>query len=392
MKKRLFAFALAALLLCSMLASCDVGNGLVGELLADYEGDLDLGALLDRFVGNDATVGVPEGDVLEGYPEVETEIDVDWAEDLTEVWTEGYWEEETVVCETWVEETWPVDTEVDTTEIAWETEIPVDPMPPSLQDVLVMDGDLGDWYTNNWMPYWGAHFGADTLDAWVGEVGEDDGFTMMVTCDLEYVYMAFDVNDTTIRTCENGTYQGDAFQIQLDLGGLCGESGTFERGVFYSFGLQEDGSAQVTVQCIASDAAASVDYVMNTLDEAEGGLMGATKVREDGTGWTAEIAIPWENLIFYLIAKLGINDLNEIKIDSDKVKVVMLVCYLDYDQDGMITGAWGTSKAKGSLVTSEGWYPENGGITLWFDPGDFRVGDFDLESCDFEEAIYNYVE
>lgn len=387
MKKKLFAFALAALLLCTMLASCDVGNGLVGELLADYEGELDLGALLDRFVGNDATIGVPEGDVLEGHPEVETDIEVEWAEDMTEVWTEGYWGDETVSYETWVEETWPVETvPADTTEIAWETELPVDPM-PSLQDVLIMDGDLGDWRANNWLPYWGAYFGADTLDAWLGEVGEADGFTMMVTCDLEYVYMAFDVNDTTIRACENGTYQGDAFQIQLDLGGICGESGMYERGVFYSFGLQEDGSAHITVQCITSDAAASVDYVMSSQDQAIGGLMGATKVREDGSGWTAEIAIPWENLLFDLIAKLGINDLDDLKIDSDNVKAVMLVCYLDYDQDGVITGAWGTSKVKGSLVTGEGWYPENGGITLWFDPGDFRVEDFDIE-----DAIYNYVE
>ena len=179
--------------------------------------------------------------------------------------------------------------------------------------------------------------------------------------------------------CENGTYQGDCFQIQLDLGGLCGVSGMYERGIFYSFGLQEDGSAHVTVQCVQDDVVASVDYVMSSQDAAIGGLMGATVVREDGSGWVAEIAIPWENLIFDLIAKLGINDLDDLKIDSDNVKAVMLVCYLDYDQDGMITGAWGTSNKMGSLATGEGWYPENGGIILWFNPGDFRVGDFDLE-------------
>ena len=376
MKKRLFAFALTALLLCSMLASCDMGNGLVGELL----GDLDLDAVLDRFLGDEILGVVPEEDVLY-HPDqgigIETKVEETWVEE----WTEGPWIEET-----WVEETWPVETEEWTTEIEWDTELPVDPI-PSLQDVLVMDGDLGDWHTNNWLPYWSARYDKDNLDAWVGEVGNDGGFTMMVTCDTEYVYMAFDVNDTTIRYCENGTYQGDCFQIQLDLGGLCGQSGMYERGIFYSFGLQEDGSAQVTVQCITSDAAASVDYVMDSQDEALGGLKGATVVREDGSGWVAEIAIPWENLIFDLIAKLGINDLDDLKIDSDNVKAVMLVCYLDYDQDGMITGAWGTSNKMGSLATGEGWYPENGGITLWFDPGDMRV-----ESFDIEDAIYNYVE
>ncbi|MBQ2807025.1 MAG: hypothetical protein IJF08_08245 [Clostridia bacterium] len=376
MKKRLFAFALTALLLCSMLASCDMGNGLVGELL----GDLDLDAVLDRFLGDEILGVVPEEDVLY-HPDqgigIETKVEETWVEE----WTEGPWIEET-----WVEETWPVETEEWTTEIEWDTELPVDPI-PSLQDVLVMDGDLGDWHTNNWLPYWSARYDKDNLDAWVGEVGNDGGFTMMVTCDTEYVYMAFDVNDTTIRYCENGTYQGDCFQIQLDLGGLCGQSGMYERGIFYSFGLQEDGSAQVTVQCITSDAAASVDYVMDSQDEALGGLKGATVVREDGSGWVAEIAIPWENLIFDLIAKLGINDLDDLKIDSDNVKAVMLVCYLDYDQDGMITGAWGTSNKMGSLATGEGWYPENGGITLWFDPGDMRV-----ESFDIEDAIYYNVE
>ena len=376
MKTKLFAFALTALLLCSMLASCDMGNGLVGELL----GDLDLDAVLDQFLGEEILGVVPEEDVLYQPDQgigIETKVEETWVEE----WTEGPWIEET-----WVEETWPVETEEWTTEIEWDTELPVDPI-PSLQDVLVMDGDLGDWHTNNWLPYWSARYDKDNLDAWVGEVGNDGGFTMMVTCDTEYVYMAFDVNDTTIRYCENGTYQGDCFQIQLDLGGLCGQSGMYERGIFYSFGLQEDGTAQVTVQCITSDAAASVDYVMDSQDEALGGLKGATVVREDGSGWVAEIAIPWENLIFDLIAKLGINDLDDLKIDSDNVKAVMLVCYLDYDQDGMITGAWGTSNKMGSLATGEGWYPENGGITLWFDPGDMRV-----ESFDIEDAIYDYVE
>ena len=376
MKTKLFAFALTALLLCSMLASCDMGNGLVGELL----GDLDLDAVLDQFLGEEILGVVPEEDVLYQPDQgigIETKVEETWVEE----WTEGPWIEET-----WIEETWPVETEEWTTEIEWDTELPVDPI-PSLQDVLVMDGDLGDWHTNNWLPYWSARYDKDNLDAWVGEVGNDGGFTMMVTCDTEYVYMAFDVNDTTIRYCENGTYQGDCFQIQLDLGGLCGVSGMYERGIFYSFGLQEDGSAQVTVQCITSDAAASVDYVMDSQDEALGGLKGATVVREDGSGWVAEIAIPWENLIFDLIAKLGINDLDDLKIDSDNVKAVMLVCYLDYDQDGMITGAWGTSNKMGSLATGEGWYPENGGITLWFDPGDMRV-----ESFDIEDAIYDYVE
>lgn len=376
MKKRIFALAIACLLLCGCLAGCDMGNGLVGELL----GDLDLDAVLDQFLGEEILGVVPEEDVLYQPDQgigIETKVEETWVEE----WTEGPWIEET-----WIEETWPVETEEWTTEIEWDTELPVDPI-PSLQDVLVMDGDLGDWHTNNWLPYWSARYDKDNLDAWVGEVGNDGGFTMMVTCDTEYVYMAFDVNDTTIRYCENGTYQGDCFQIQLDLGGLCGQSGMYERGIFYSFGLQEDGTAQVTVQCVQDDVVASVDYVMDSQDEALGGLKGATVVREDGSGWVAEIAIPWENLIFDLIAKLGINDLNDLKIDSDNVKAVMLVCYLDYDQDGMITGAWGTSNKMGSLATGEGWYPENGGITLWFDPGDMRV-----ESFDIEDAIYYNVE
>ncbi len=362
MKKTITILLLTALCM-TVFASCDLGNGLVAELLGEINQEH---VLVDPPLQNwedEVTLSTSPVDIV---PPMNPSIDT-----FVEETTAEYWSED----ETFVDE-W---TEQDTTEIYWETEVPpIDPM-PSLQGVLTMDGDLSDWHANGWINYWWAHYDRDTLDAWVGELSEDDGFTMLVTCDLEYVYLAFDVNDNTIRYSENGTYNGDAFQIQLDLGGLCGQAGVFERGVFYSFGLQEDGSAHVTVQCIASDAAASVDYVMSTQDDAEGGLMGATVVREDGSGWIAEIAIPWMVLLNDITAKLGLENMNDLRIDSDNIKAVMLVCYLNQDPDGMITGAWGTANEKGALINGEGWYPENGGIRLWFDPGDLRVECYDIE-------------
>ncbi len=364
MKKTITMLLLTALCV-TVFTSCDLGNGLVAELLGERHPE----HVIDSPVQNwedEVTISTSPIDIA---PPMPPSIDT-----FAEETTAEYWSEDETFVDEWTEE--------DTTEIVtWETEIatPDIEVVPSLQGVLTMDGDLSDWNSNGWIPYWGSYYDRDTLDAWVGELNEDDGFTMLVACDLEYVYLAFDVSDNTIKYSEDGTYNGDAFQIQLDLGGLCGQAGVFERGVFYSFGLQEDGFAHVTVQCIASDAAASVDYVMSASDDEEGGLMGATVVREDGSGWRAEIAIPWVVLLNDITAKLWLESMNDLQIDSDNIKAVMLVCYLNYDQDGMVTGAWGTAKEKGALLNGEGWYPENGGIELWFDPGDLRVASYDIE-------------
>ena len=389
MKTRLLALAIAALMLCGSLVGCDVGGGIVGDLLADYEGELDFGALLDMF-GKEQTFEQPAdpweetlgGDYI--YNEVPTP-DTDLWEEQT--WYDETWIEETWVEETWPVETWPVETEpqvtepADTTEIVEETKPDIDAV-ISLQDVLVLDGDLGDWLTNNWIPIWQKEFDASNLDPWVGDPEPGEGFTMYTTCDSEYVYMAFEVHDPTPTYSDDGTYSGDAFQIQLDLGGLCAQSGEFERGIFYSFGMQKDGTMDVSVQCIYQDLASDLSYVMASDDSPEwreGEVKGVTREKEDGSGWVAEFAISWETLIRDVISKVGYKNIADLGLTTDNIKAVMLVCYIDREGNDGITGAWGTSLGKGKLTTAEGWYPENGGIVLGFDPAEFGVEDLNLD-------------
>ena len=345
--KRIIALCILTALCLTFLCSCDMGNGLIAELFGNYGVDIE-----------------PGGDVLvnpiEPYPDVQTDVAIDietWTEIATEPPVE-YPVDDTVGCET---DTYPPDC-----------------IEPSAQ--LSLDGDLSEW---SWIDCWKQDFDASNLDPWMGEIGESDGFTMYVSCDTQYVYIAFDVRDTTPAYSATDTYNGDAFQIQLDLGGVFGQSGEYERAVFYSFGVQEDGSVNLTAQCIKDDAASTVDYVLSS---KEGGLKGVTKVKQDGTGWIAELAIPWETLAGDALAKLGVNSLDGLGIDSDNLKVVMLVCYIDrQEQEGNVLGAWGTPKVPGSLTSGEGWYPEGGGIELWFDPGDLRVEDYDIESAYYDQ-------
>lgn len=345
--KRTIAICILTALCLTCLCSCDMGNGLIAELFGKYgveELPIEPSPMPVETIPNYGLEDVvPDYSVEETWTEIATEPPVEYPTG----------DDDTIGMET------------GTVEPDY-----IDPAPQQ----LVLDGDLSDWAL---VDCWKQDYDASNLDAWVGEVG-DGGFTMYVSCDLEFVYLAFDVRDTTPVYSETDTYNGDCFQIQLDLGGIFGQSGAYERAVFYSFGVQEDGSVNLTAQCIKDDVVSTVDYVMSS---KEGDLKGVTVAKTDGSGWIAEFAIPWERLVYDALDKLGTNNLNDLRIDSDNVKVVMLVCYIDRQvQNNQVIGAWGTSKVPGALATAEGWYPENGGIELWFDPGDLRVEDFDIEA------------
>ena len=242
-------------------------------------------------------------------------------------------------------------------------------------DVLVLDGDLSDWqmYSDLWAP---CVFDASNLDPWVGEVG-DKGFTMYTTSDMNYVYFAFDVRDDDVQFSDDGLYNGDAFQIQIDFSGWAADTEAFYRAIFYSFGLQEDGTVDVTVQCIMDDAASSIDYKMGSDDEEawrEGEIKGITKKKDDGSGWIAEYAVSWETLYRDITQKLESQGefVPDFMPGKDEVKLHMLICYLDHatngdGSDAGIVGAWGTPQVRDSLGNGAGWYPENAGVITHYD-------------------------
>ena len=240
-----------------------------------------------------------------------------------------------------------------------------------LSTKIKLDGDVSDWQKGGFQRYDIDKF---NLDPWSGEVDEDWSINLWFSADAQYLYIAFKINDKTVLYSDDGLYNGDAFQIQLDFNGWAAATENFERAVFYSFGLQEDNTVDMTVQCIYTDGASQIDYTMASDDEEEwreGEVKGVTKAAEDGSGWFAEFAISWQTLYNDISNKL-LNDelpVPEWTGGEDEVSLNMLICYLDHNvtedgSDAGIVGAWGTSHALGSLKAGDGWYPESAGMTL----------------------------
>ena len=243
-----------------------------------------------------------------------------------------------------------------------------------LSTQISLDGDVSDWQNGGFQRY---DIDKYNLDAWVGEVKDDWSINLWFSADAEFLYIAFKINDPDVQYSSDNGYDKDAFQIQLDFNGWAANTEAFGRAVFYSFGLQEDGTVDMTVQCIEGDTASTVDYTMASDDEEEwreGHVKGATKKAEDGSGWYAEFAISWQTLYNDISEKLtvGGEEVPSWTGGEDKVSLNMLVCYLDHDSnedgsDAGIVGAWGTSNALGSLAAGDGWYPEAAGMVLTLD-------------------------
>ena len=235
-----------------------------------------------------------------------------------------------------------------------------------LASVITLDGDVSDWQANGFQRY---DIDCYNLRSFVGEVDENWSINLWFSADTEFLYIAFKINDPVVTYSDDEQYNMDAFQIQLDFNGWAAATESFERAVFYSFGLQEDGTVDMTVQCIYTDGQSAVDYKMASDDEEEwreGYVKGATKKAEDGSGWYAEFAISWQTLYNDISNKL-LNDelpVPEWTGGEDEVSLNMLVCYLDHDETGAMTGAWGTCAAYDAFVDGSAWYPENSGMTL----------------------------
>ena len=235
-----------------------------------------------------------------------------------------------------------------------------------LSTVISLDGDVSDWQANGFQRY---DIDCYNLRTFVGELDENWSINLWFSADSEFLYIAFKINDPVVTYSDDEQYNMDAFQIQLDFNGWAAATESFERAVFYSFGLQEDGTVDMTVQCIYTDGASAVDYKMASDDEEEwreGYVKGATKKAEDGSGWYAEFAISWQTLYNDISNKL-LNDelpVPEWTGGEDEVSLNMLVCYLDHDETGAMTGAWGTCAAYDAFVDGSAWYPENSGMTL----------------------------
>ena len=161
----------------------------------------------------------------------------------------------------------------------------------------VTDGDMSDWADAGYsfvtiMP--------ENMVSWVGNsdteldpgMPENWSISTYFVADADYLYVGFYTVDDKFIYADNGAiYNGDAFQVSVDFGGLLGqiieedpESFTNQSNVFYSFSCVEDGAPLVFVrQCSDNDGVMSEEEV-------------AGAARKTNDGWSAEFRMSWQQL------------------------------------------------------------------------------------------------
>lgn len=201
----------------------------------------------------------------------------------------------------------------------------------------VIDGDLtqGEWSENNKIV---VDANTATAEGWTGEVPAGLKIDFYYTWDNDFLYFAGNITDPAVMYSASGdNYNGDAFQISLNLGQVF-KTAEHERAIFYSWGALEDGTVDIFRQ-------ESMDNIV--LED-----VGFSKL--NATGWQFEVKLPWTTLVQDVADKQGTNLTVEpgLKIDA-------LICYLDHDDTGALANAFFTSNA-----TPGGWDPDLFGINL----------------------------
>lgn len=82
------------------------------------------------------------------------------------------------------------------------------------------------------------NFSSATAKAWVGAVPGDFNTDVKVFWDEKGLYLAGEVVDSTFVASNEGSYDGDAFQVSIDLGQTFYDTDN-DRAIFYSFGCNE---------------------------------------------------------------------------------------------------------------------------------------------------------
>ena len=250
-----------------------------------------------------------------------------------------------------------------------------------LASQIKFDGQFDDWTAAGIQPN---PIDAFNMDAWNGTTVPDDfEITTYFGADAEYLYIAFNISDTTkvSKPADDTTYDygaADAFQIQLDFGKAFAaeaDEALFDRGVFYSFARRDDGQLIINVDELKYDD--RVQYVANETDEESGKVYVKGSCTELASGWGAELALSWQMLYEHAYKKLAFFGMTSENLKFEigpeaEFTVGALVAYLNYDnvanEDGTTTPtlimAAATAKEYGSMNLQYGFYPENTGINL----------------------------
>ena len=179
-----------------------------------------------------------------------------------------------------------------------------------------------------------------TALGWIGEVPAENSIELYAAWDKNNFYLAGNVTDPAFEYSSIGQYDMDAFQVSLNIANVFKTDEGYDRAIFYSWGLQEEGTIDVIRQESANN---------DTIFEVGKG-------QKTDTGWCFEVPLSLEMLAEDAYLKGG-----EEAIPEPGMPIGGLFCYLDHDDVGSLVNAFGTS-------TDEvmGWDPDAHGITFMF--------------------------
>ena len=180
-----------------------------------------------------------------------------------------------------------------------------------------------------------------TAGGWMGEVPAANSIELYCAWDDTNFYVAANVTDPEFNYTTNAEgYNGDAFQVSLNVDNVFKTEDSSSRAIFYSWGLQENGTIDVMRQ-----------------ESANNGLItGAGKGQKTDKGWCFEVALNLEMLAEDVSAKANIDAIVE-----PGMPIGGLFCYLDHDAAGGLVNAYATA-----ATDTVGWDPAAHGLTFVF--------------------------
>ena len=253
---------------------------------------------------------------------------------------------------------------VGTVKITWD--------PDASSKLDVTDGDMADWAA--------ADYNMVTMDTsnmvyWVNDTtngtGVPTGWQIQTyfVADKDYLYVGFYVTDPAFAYgSAGGHYDGDAFQVCIDFGGLMGKTLKEDpdalsnpKNIFYSFSCTGDGNALEIWREEADN---------NGIIAAEEGIKGAAGATE--SGWAAEFALPFQMLYDDYEWKAWAED-PKIYVGSDQHLPLNIGCCLYYLDRSATAGTinWAAGSTNGIAddagVPQVSWTAYDNGINLELD-------------------------
>lgn len=187
------------------------------------------------------------------------------------------------------------------------------------------------------------NFSSKTAKAWEGSIPEGFNTDVRVLWDEKGIYFSGEIVEPTLKASSDGKYDGDAFQISLDMGQYFATTSE-NRAIFYSFGLNET-KPMIQRQESKNNA------VMYDGDGV------SIKTWKTDKGWAFEALLTWDMLKNDANLKSG-----QTFDPKAGFKLNAMFCYMDKDASGKVTSAFGTTLT-GDDVKYD-WGPKDHGITL----------------------------